>query len=361
MTTLTSNKSRVAVAMSGGVDSSVAAGLLLEQGYAVFGITMLHYDSPCARAHAAVEDAARVCQVLGIPHHTVDLRLEFKTQVINDFIQEYLSGRTPNPCVRCNRLIKWGALLSAAQRYGADKIATGHYVNLHFDEIRGRFILSKSAFRAKDQSYALWRLTQEHLARTLFPIADRSKQDVRDAAAALGLEVAQKGESQDICFIPDDDYVRFLTENLQERGEQIEGGEIIDKEGKVLGHHKGYPFYTIGQRRNLGIALGRPIYVTEIDAAHNRIRVGDKESLYSTGLRAADTNWIAVDRPEVGLQVEAHIRYNDPGYKALITAVDDRSVAIRFDEPRASVTPGQSAVFYVGDVLLGGGIISGAI
>jgi tRNA-uridine 2-sulfurtransferase len=352
---------KVAVAMSGGVDSSVAAGLLLEQGYEVMGITMLHYDSPCRKSEAAVADAARVCRTLGIPHHVVDLRDDFEQSVIADFIGEYLAGRTPNPCVRCNATIKWGKLLEAALSLGADRIATGHYVKIHFDETSRRFQIIKSEHRAKDQSYALWRLTQDQLARTLFPIADLQKTAVREKAAALGLDIAQKAESQDICFIPDDDYARFLAASLEKRGERIQSGDIVDQAGKVLGRHKGYPFYTIGQRKGLGIALGRPAFVVEIDAEKNQIRVGDKEELFSSGLIATQPNWVSIERPSVGMKVTAHIRYNDPGYSAVLTDTTDDSITLHFDEPRTSVTPGQSAVFYNSDILLGGGIIEAAI
>jgi tRNA-uridine 2-sulfurtransferase len=354
-------KLKVAVAMSGGVDSSVAAGLLLEQGHEVMGITMLHYDSPCRKSETSVEDAARVCRTLGIPHHVVDLRNDFEQWVIADFIGEYLAGRTPNPCVRCNATIKWGKLLEAALSLGAERIATGHYVNIRFDETSRRFQIIKSEHRAKDQSYALWRLTQDQLARTLFPIANLQKTAVRDKAAAIGLDIAHKAESQDICFIPDDDYARFLEASLEKRGERIKSGDIVDQARKVLGQHKGYPFYTIGQRKGLGIALGRPAFVVEIDAEKNQIRIGEKEELFSSGLIAGQTNWVSTDKPSVGMKVMAHIRYNDPGYAAVLSNVTDDSITARFDEPRTSVTPGQSAVFYDNDVLLGGGIIEAAI
>lgn len=354
-------KVKVATAMSGGVDSSVAAALLLEQGYDVLGVTMLHYDSPCRRSESAVEDAARVCATLGIPHHVVEMRGEFERLVIADFIGEYLAGRTPNPCVRCNVTIKWGKLLEAALSFGAERIATGHYVKIHFDETNRRFQIIKSGHRAKDQSYALWRLTQDQLSQTLFPIADMQKTAVREKAASLGLDIAHKSESQDICFIPDDDYARFITESLQRRGQSIQSGEIVDQDGKVLGRHKGYPFYTIGQRHGLGIALGKPAFVIEIDAEKNQVRVGDKEELLSSGLVAGQTNWISIEKPSAGMRVTAHIRYNDPGYPAVLSEITDDSITIRFDEPRISVTPGQSAVFYNGDVLLGGGIIEAAI
>ena len=352
---------KAAVAMSGGVDSSVAAALLLEAGYDVFGVTMLHYDSPCRRAESAVEDAARVCATLGIGHHVIELRGSFERLIIENFVNEYLAGRTPNPCVRCNVTIKWGELLNAALSLGAERFATGHYVKLRFDETGSRYQIIKSQHRAKDQSYALWRLTQQQLARTLFPIADMQKDDVRAKAAAVGLDIAQKAESQDICFIPDDDYAAFIVEQLAARGQTPESGETVDGQGRVLGRNRGYPFYTIGQRKGLGIALGRPQYVVHIDPIKNQIRVGDQEELLSSGLIAEQTNWVSIAEPTPGMKISAHIRYNDPGYPAIIEAVEQDCVTVRFDKPRLSVTPGQSAVFYDGDLLIGGGIIVSAL
>ncbi len=353
-------KAKVAVAMSGGVDSSTTAALLASQGYEVVGITMLHYDSSCRRAERAVEDAARVCRTLGIEHHVVDLRGRFEDIVIKNFISEYLAGRTPNPCVLCNRTIKWGELLQEALKRGADYFATGHYVILRLDETSGRRQLWRSHHSAKDQSYALWRLTQEQLARTIFPLGTYDKSEVRAMAASFGLPVAQKEESQDICCIPDDDYAAFLRERLGEEGLPGEG-EIVDKDGVVLGRHRGFPFYTIGQRKGLGVAVGRPLYVVDIDAAANRLRVGDKQESAARGLVAEETNWVGIERPCEGRRVTAHIRYNDRGAAAVLTEIAENRVTVLFDEPRTAVTPGQSAVFYAGDLLLGGGIIRSAL
>lgn len=350
-------KPTIAVAMSGGVDSSAAAVLLQQQGHDIFGVTMLHYDSVNNCAEQAVHDAADVCRHLGIPHHVIEIKADFNDIIIENFIQEYLHGRTPNPCVRCNPMIKWGILLNRALALGADAFATGHYVRLYFDENRQRTILARSHFREKDQSYALWRLGQNQLARTRFPLEGYDKQAVRALAAKAGLEIATKADSQDVCFIPDDDYKRFIVEILEARGETIEPGDILDTYGAVLGQHKGYPFYTIGQRKGLGIALGRPIFVTRIDPETNRIWVGDREELYAPGLVAEDTNWVSVDKPAEGTPVTAHIRYNDAGHAATLCNIDDNSVTVQFKEPRKSITPGQSAVFYDGEELLGGGII----
>lgn len=351
----------VAVAMSGGVDSSVAAILLQEKGYNVFGITMIHYESSCYQAQKSAQDAAHVCSMLGIQHHVIDIKKEFTHNVINNFLQEYLSGRTPNPCVRCNVTIKWGVLFSKALELGADYFATGHYVRISRDLNTRRYVLSKSSNRLKDQSYALWRLKQEHLSRTLFPLEGLDKNQVRTIAAQHNLAIAEKQESQDVCFIPDDDYKRFITDVLKYRNDKIQGGDILNMEGKIIGQHKGYPFYTIGQRRGLGIAVGRPQFVVDIFPDTNQIRIGDKKDLMAKGLIAIQTNWIAIEKPEEGISLSAHIRYNDPGYAAHIKDFSDDHVKVLFENPRHSVTPGQSAVFYDRDRLLGGGIILRAI
>ncbi|MDZ7369808.1 MAG: tRNA 2-thiouridine(34) synthase MnmA [candidate division KSB1 bacterium] len=352
---------KAAVAMSGGVDSSVAAALLLEQGLEVIGVTMLHYDSNCRCAEQAVDEAFRVCRALSIEHHVLDLRNEFKETVIEYFVREYLAGRTPNPCVLCNPTIKWGKLMSFALSLGADYFATGHYVNLRLDAASGRYQLVRSRYRAKDQSYALWRLSQQQLSRTLFPLADWRKEDVRRKAAELGLPVARKIESQDICFIPDHDYVAYLREKLGESGQLPPPGDLVDAQNRILGRHRGYPFYTIGQRKGLGIALGRPQYVIKIDADRNRVRVGNKEELLADGLSACEVNWVSIAPPTGALHVTAHIRYNDPGYSAVLHPLGEDRVKILFDQPRMAVTPGQSVVFYAEDLLLGGGVIEKAI
>lgn len=345
--------------MSGGVDSSTAAALLLNQGYDVFGITMIHYDSECQKAYRAAEDARRVCQVLGIEHHVCKLKTEFQEHVINEFIREYLKGRTPNPCVTCNRMIKWGIIQERALERGAQYMATGHYVRLVHNN--GRYQLFRSQNRNKDQSYALWRLTQDQLAHTLFPLEGMSKSKVRDLAKKFGLDISHISESQDVCFIPDDNYKRFLIETLERRGHVITPGEIVDMHDNVLGEHKGIPFYTIGQRKGLGIALGKPAYVVDIDAETNRIRVGDKSDLLAHGLCAHHANWVSVPQPISGTRVTTHIRYNDRGAGSVLSSTDRDSFGLQFDHPRLSVTAGQSAVLYQYDLLVGGGIIETSI
>ena len=347
--------------MSGGVDSSVAAALLCEQGYKVFGITMVHYDSPLHRDKKAVSDAADVCSVLGIKHKVVEIKQEFREQVIDNFIEQYLSGYTPNPCVRCNPRIKWGALLYKALEEGADAIATGHYCRIRYDDKQQRFQLFRAGHQHKDQSYALWDLDQSQLSRTRFPLSELTKTQVREIAARAGLKISDKAESQEICFIEDDDYKRFLSEELAKQGHTIVPGDILDMQGNVLGQHKGYPFYTIGQRKGLGIAVGKPVFVNEIDPVRNTIRVGDKKDLFSPGLVATNANWVAEEQPSPGITVTAHIRYNDPGYPALLESCNDETFSLKFETPRPSVTPGQSAVLYLGDMLLGGGVIHHAI
>lgn len=360
----------VAVAMSGGVDSSVAALSLLLQGYAVFGITMEHFgesDDSTAPPPAgipvssAVQDAAMVCRHIGIRHEIVDLRAQFNTRVIESFVSEYLAGRTPNPCVLCNRTIKWGALLEYARNEGADLFATGHYARILHDPHSKRHLLIKAAYPEKDQSYALWALSQEQLALTLFPLGSMSKSKVREMAAEHQLPVAEKAESQDICFIQDENYRRFITDHLAKRGITIEEGEIITANGQKVGRHRGYPFYTIGQRKGLGLAMGHPVFVTAIDPATNRIVIGEKKDLLAEGLLAVNANWIAEATPKAATVVEARIRYKDPGYNAQLVEVTPTSFSLHFTEPRPAVTPGQSVVLYCGESILGGGIIAQAL
>ena len=342
--------------MSGGVDSTVSAVLMQQQGYHVIGITMLQMD-PCAKQEAIRRDAIHVCSQLGIDLYLIDARIDFKRTVVDHFIGEYLSGRTPNPCVHCNRSIKWGVLMRHAFAKGADFFATGHYARIKYDSASKRYQLTKARDPDKDQSYALWQLDQEQLARTLFPLGDLSKEEVRRIAADLNLDAAERPESQEICFVPDDDYQSFLSTFV----ETIEPGEIIDENDRVIGRHRGYPFYTIGQRRGLGLALGYPVYVTEILPASNRIRIGKRSSLLAAGLVAGQLNWISLATPQPGQKITVRIRYNDPGYPATIKELGDDRITILFDRPRSAVTPGQSAVFFDNDTVLGGGIIAHAV
>ncbi len=360
----TDNRPLVAVAMSGGVDSSVAAALLLEQGYRVVGLTMKlwEYDAVGGNVHAersccsleGISDAARVAAQLGIPHYTVDVHEAFEKDVVQNFIEEYRRGRTPNPCVLCNVRTKWDVLRLKARALGARYFATGHYARVKRNLDTGRVELWRAADKSKDQSYALWALRQDQLAETLLPLGELTKETTRKMAERLGLRTATKPDSQEICFVPDNDYRRFL----RERGEPERVGEIVDTAGNVLGHHRGTTGFTIGQRRGLGIAVGRPVYVVDIDPERNRVVVGDREELLSRGLIATGVNWVAIPELERPTRAWVKIRYRDRGsWATLYPAEEAGAVRVEFDEPQAAVTPGQSAVFYDGDRVLGGGFI----
>jgi tRNA-specific 2-thiouridylase len=357
---------RVVVAMSGGVDSSVAAALLVRQGYDVIGITIktsnfedvggnTGNESSCCSLDG-INDARKVAAQLGFPHYVLDFTGRFSEEVIQPFILEYLAGRTPNPCVLCNRTIKWEELLRKADALGATHVATGHYAQIRLSEERRRRWIARGVDGQKDQSYALWGLTQDSLSRTIFPLEGLTKGEVRAFAGEFGLDAATKGESFEICFIPDDDYERFLKEQVPGLEAKVGGGEIR-RQGERIGSHRGYPFYTVGQRRGLGIATGEPLYVTGIDAATNRVMVGPEKALYSTGLIARDVNWMKYPAPPGELKVDLRIRYKDRGGLAMLHAEENGKVRVAFDEPRRAVAPGQSAVFYEGDDIVGGGII----
>ena len=357
-------KARVAVGLSGGVDSSVAAALLRKQDYEVFGVTMEIYDGsviPKASAtHACygpgekedVESAAAICEKLNMAFYTIDLRQEYKSHVIHYFRNEYLKGKTPNPCVVCNQKLKFGFLLEKARQAGLDfdYFATGHYARI--EKSGSRFLLKRAADLSKDQTYFLYGLTPEQLSHTLFPIGDHTKQEVRTIAHSLGLETADREESQD--FIDGGDYSILFDKD------EIQAGEIVDEAGQVLGMHRGIIHYTIGQRRGLGIASRSPLYVSRIDAANNRIIVSDHENR-SKGLMATDLNLIAVDRIEQPRQVQVKIRLKHKQAEATVFPPDGGQTRILFKEPQMSVTPGQSAVLYTDDIVLGGGIIAGAL
>lgn len=360
-------RKRVAVAMSGGVDSSVAAALLKENGYEVVGLTMHLWDydqvggnifneTSCCSVETA-NDARTVCQSLGIPHYVIDVREEFEKYVIANFSNEYLNGRTPNPCILCNSEIKWNVLRKKGLELGYDFFSTGHYARIKLDETTGRYHLLRGLDNTKDQAYALWRLTQPQLSRTIFPLGELTKREVRELAHSMKLKTKDKKESQEICFVPDDDYARFLKERFPELKKRIDNGKIIDKDGHKLGSHKGYPFYTIGQRKGLGISVGKPIYVTEIDVETNTIVVGDKSDLNTRGLVASDTNWISIEKLDSPLEVTVKIRYNDYGKEATIFPLNKNRVKVIFKDYHQAVTPGQSVVFYRGDEVVGGGVI----
>ncbi len=354
---------KVVVAMSGGVDSSVAAALLKEASYQVIGATMQIWprdkngantpDSCCGLN--AIEDARRVAYKLGIPHYVLNFRDIFAQKVIANFCQEYSLGRTPNPCIRCNQYIKFGALLERARELGADFIATGHHARVETDGATGIHYLKRGLDRNKDQSYFLYSLTQEQLNHTLMPIGDFTKGRIREIASRLGLPTANKPGSRDICFIPDDGYPNFLMEYIPRTAEP---GPILDTQGKVLGKHRGILFYTIGQRHGLGISIKEPRYVLTIEPERNAIVVGSKEETYGNGLIASGLNWITVTKLDGPVTVKAKIRYRHPEAEAEVTTINEDRVHVKFKEPQMAITPGQAIVFYRGDVVMGGGTIS---
>lgn len=352
---------RVAVAMSGGVDSSVAAVLLMDQGHEVLGVTMRvcdHGEHAARREDASchVADTEKVAKRLGIPLHVVDFRKEFRKLVIDDFIEEYRRGRTPNPCVRCNRAVKFGLLLDAALKLGADFLATGHYARTENGADGFRHLL-KGADPNKDQSYFLFALSQEQLSRVLFPLGGLTKTEARAIAARKELPVAEKRESQEICFIPDDDYVRFLEE---EASMDTLPGQIVDSLGTVLGRHRGTFRYTVGQRRGLGIAWKEPLYVLGVDAEQRRVVVGPREELLRDGLIASCVNWI-MPAPTMEFSASCKIRYRHQPVACRVRPLPGDRVEVRFQEREKAVTPGQAVVFYEGDRVLGGGWIEEGI
>lgn len=352
--------------MSGGVDSSVSAALLKEQGYEIIGVTMklwnydeiggVNRESGCCSIDT-VHDARVVCEQIGAPHYVWDLSEEFGKAVIDNFVHEYLEGRTPNPCVMCNKHIKWGSFLTKARHLGADYVATGHYARSVFDETSRMYTLRKSYNLRKDQSYALWGIRQKALAMTLFPIGEMTKDEVRDYAARAGLRTAKKKESQEICFITDNNYNRFLKEKIDGLEDRLAHGKIMTQSGEMVGEHDGYAFYTIGQRRGVGVAMNEPVYVTEISAKDNIIFVGSKTDLLAEGLTATEVNLIRHERIEGKLPVTAKIRYNDKGHPGTLFENEEGRMHVVFDEPQHAITPGQSVVFYIDDEVIGGGII----
>lgn len=351
---------RVFVAMSGGVDSAAAALLLRQAGCDVTGVTLrLHHykDRPglCGSADD-IETARSVAAALGIPHIVLDLCELFQRQVMDRFVWAYTHGRTPNPCIDCNREIKFGALLDWALDQGADAVATGHYARLRQDG-SGRWQLLRGADRRKDQTYFLYQLTQRQLAHLCLPVGDYEKPALRALAAAHGLSNAQKADSQDICFVPGGDYVSFLR---QYGGVEPVPGDFVDEVGRVLGRHRGLECYTIGQRKGLGIALGEPAYVFKKDMAANTVSVGKESLLFTKGLTAGDLNWIAFDRPEFPLRLKAKTRYRQQEQWATAYPHSD-GIRLEFDEPQRAVTPGQAVVMYDGDTVLGGGTITGVL
>lgn len=353
-------KKKVVIGMSGGVDSSVAAYLLKEQGYEVIGIMMkLAPDDPeyaeneggCCSL-SAVLDARRVADKLEIPFYVMNFKRPFQTLVINNFVDEYFSGRTPNPCIMCNKHIKFEELLRKAMALGADYIATGHYATI--ENVNDRYLLKRSQDDKKDQTYALYTLTQEQLAHTLMPCGSYSKTEIREIAEKIGLEVFRKKDSQEICFVPDNNHGRFIEKFT---GKTLSPGKFVDKNGNVLGTHKGIVYYTIGQRKGLGIALGKPMFVTDIIPEKNQVVLGDEEDIFKTELIAKDINLISFDKFEGEIKVTAKVRYSAKPAAATITQLDNDKVKIKFEEKQRAITKGQSVVFYDGDIVVGGGII----
>jgi tRNA-specific 2-thiouridylase len=354
-------KTRVLCGMSGGVDSSATAALLLEKGYDVVGVTLKLWPQDCvSRAEdkccgpQAVADARAVCDKLGIPYFLIDEAEEFQRRVVQYFANDYKAGRTPNPCVMCNQHLKFGSLLDRADRLGADYIATGHFARLEEDAFTGRTLLRRGQDTRKDQSYFLFSLRQEQLSRALFPLGDMSKRDTRDTARHCGLKTADKEESMEICFVPDNDYGAFLQKaNLAHKHR----GEIVDTAGRVLGHHDGIEFYTIGQRKGLRLSSPNPMYVLELDATTNRVVVGDGSTLDREEFTVQHCNWIPFEEPPTSLEVTVKIRYNHPGTVATVFPSSKGTARVKLREPQRAVTPGQAAVFYQEDLVVGGGWI----
>jgi tRNA-uridine 2-sulfurtransferase len=355
-------KTRVVVGMSGGVDSSATAALLLEQGYDVVGITLKLWPQDCvSRAEdkccgpQAVTDARAVCHKLGVPYYLIDEAGEFQTKVIRYFADEYKAGRTPNPCVLCNQNLKFGRLIERADQLGAQYVATGHFARVERSADGARTLLKRGCDLRKDQSYFLFSLRQDQLARAMFPLGEKTKTDAREVARHSQLKTADKEESMEICFVPDNDYGKFLQ---QAKLVEKHRGEIVNLQGQVLGEHDGIEFYTIGQRKGLGISSPKPLYVIELDAARNRVIVGDDSALACDEFSAERCNWIAFDTPPAALDATVKIRYNHPGTRATLTPLPGGAVRVKLHAPQRAVTPGQAAMFYQDDLVLGGGWIT---
>ena len=358
---------KVLVAMSGGVDSSVALLKIVEQGYDAIGITMklweyrdvsgnLLEDSNCCSV-GAINNAKLICDRLNVPHYTLDFTDVFREKVIDDFADEYLKGRTPNPCVRCNSFVKWDTFIDQANQLGAKYIATGHYANIH--EKNGSFYLKKGTDPLKDQSYVLWGIPTHTLSRTLFPLGKHTKKEVRKIALENKLETANIPDSMEICFVADNNYKRFLKDYVPNKMNAVGKGNIKNETGQNIGQHEGYPNYTIGQRKGLGISNSEPLYVTKIEPKNNQIVVGKKETLYESKCNMSQVNWL-VKQKNTHFEVLAQIRYNSPLVPAEIRRINGQH-EIHFQSPQMAITPGQSIVFYNGDVVLGGGIIEKAV
>ena len=355
-------KKKVVVGMSGGVDSSVAAWLLLQKGYDVMGVTMqiwqdevpeqVEENGGCCGL-SAVDDARRVASRLEIPYYVMNFKQDFKENVIDYFMDEYLKGHTPNPCIACNRYVKWESLLTRAMEIGADYIATGHYAKIAQLE-NGRYTIAVSDAVGKDQTYALYNLTQYQLSHTLMPVGAYNKDEIRQIAEKIGLQVAHKKDSQEICFVPDKDYAGFIERSTNRK---IPQGNYVLADGTVIGEHKGITHYTIGQRKGLGLAMGRPVVVTEIRPETGEVVIGEADAVFRTTLRADRLNWMSVPDIEGEARFLAKIRYNHSGSMCTVRKIEEDLVECTFDEPVRAVTPGQAVVFYDGDYVAGGGTI----
>lgn len=345
---------RVLLGMSGGVDSSVSAILLKEQGYDVIGMTLELYGGTCCNTDAVI-GAKAICNSIGIPHFTYNLKNEFKCKVIDNFIEEYSNQRTPNPCIECNRHMKFGTMYEKAQEMGCDYIATGHYAKMEYSDNYGQFVLKKAKNLQKDQSYVLYSMPRNLLGKVLFPLGDfNSKEDVRNIAKQHSLEVASKPDSEDICFIPDGNYKKFLEDNSDIKP-MI--GNIVNRRGEILGKHNGLYNYTIGQRKGLGISYKAPLFVLGFNKAKNELIVGEEQELYRKEMKVDDVNLLLMDSIDKPIDVTVKIRYSSKPAEAIINQTEEGNIQVIFKDPQRGITPGQSAVFYTDDVVIGGGKI----
>lgn len=362
----------VAVAMSGGVDSSTVAAILREQGTPIVGLTMQLWNQrrlpqlmPEGVAHGRccslddTYDARRVAEHLDFPYYVVNFEQKFEETVVQPFVSDYLEGRTPIPCSLCNNHVKFDQLLLTARQIGAERIATGHYARIRFNAETQRYEMLRARDDGKDQSYFLFGLTQEQLSRTMFPLGEMTKDEVRAIARRAALPVAEKAESQEICFVPSGSYVRFIEAYLGEKGEALpeSAGELVSTSGEVIGRHDGVHNFTVGQRKGLGVATGKPLYVVEVDRARNRVVVGADDELRRDSFEVRDVNWLSIARPDAAIQCEVKIRNRHQPAPATLEAIGESAARVRFHEPQRAVTPGQAAVFYRGDLVLGGGWI----